>query len=54
MNGIKTHVFDFTEYCDLRVRRQSDYDLYYSGEVAIYCNDDLPEGAPPFYREVEE
>jgi hypothetical protein len=43
------------EYIEMTARRAPDFDQYSEGEPAyiIETNDELPEGAPPFFREGE-
>ena len=44
---------EFYDQCDdyltLRAWRQKDYDKFYTGQKFVMENNDLPEGAPPFY-----
>jgi len=40
------------EYQHIRCRRMPAFDKWYRDQVIIVTNDDLPEGAPPFYSDV--
>ena len=40
------------EYVEISALRTPDYDRYYDGLGVAEVNDDLPEGAPPFYTMV--
>ena len=48
-NGISDGFLD--EYQHIRCRRMSAFDQWYRGHDIIVTNDDLPEGAPPFYSD---
>ena len=40
-------------YCEIRANRAKKYDNLFDCEQVIETNDDLPEGAEPFYEEEE-
>lgn len=43
------------EYAEMSTKRVPDYDKYAEevGPAVIETNDDLPKGAPPFYRDID-
>lgn len=44
---------DDWEYPYIGARRNKQYDHYYDGRSSIEANDELPDGAPDFYADIE-
>jgi len=42
--------FDW-DYTDINAHRKPEYDKYCDKPCVIECNDDLPKGAPLFFRD---
>jgi len=41
------------EYQDMNSRREPEYDKYATKPMRIEDNSELPEGAPPFFSDIE-
>ncbi len=52
--AFKDGLYDWSswdEYTDIRARRAPEWDKYADSERVVETNDDLPDGAPPFYND---
>lgn len=50
----RSAAWDYDEYVRLQASRAPKWDGLFAEERVVDCNDELPAGAPPFYRDIME